>query len=122
MISTLDLIFTILILVISFSIFINLINDYRVLSTITKLFRRNIRTSRSRTLVITIPSLTFIHGLKILNVTTNQENVKTRIVQDHIIELADVEPDKELKITIEFLVTGRLGDYIVKKTITLTSE
>lgn len=122
MINTLDIIFTVLVLVISFSIFINLINDYRVLNTITKLFRKSIRISRSRTLTITIPSLALIHGLKILNITVNQRNVKARIVQDHTIELSNVEPNQDLKIVIEFSVTGRIGDYNVKRCITLSPE
>ncbi|ADN50286.1 hypothetical protein [Vulcanisaeta distributa] len=115
-----DLIISIIILIIGFSVFTALVNDYRIVVTTSRILRKKIKVSAFRELMLPIyPSL--IH-IRIVNVKPLMDNVDVEIHGNMIkvINKGNVINNSEIKILIEAVIVGRLGDYPVRGTITLS--
>ncbi|WP_054842147.1 hypothetical protein [Vulcanisaeta distributa] len=116
-----DLVISIIILIIGFSVFTALVNDYRIVVTASRILRKNIKVSVFRELMLPIyPSL--IH-IRIVNVKPLTEGIDVE-VHDNMIKVinkGNVISNSEIKILIEAVIIGRLGDYPVRGgTITLS--
>ena len=114
-----DLVISIVILILGFSVFTAVVNDYRLVTTASRLLRRKIRVSAFHELSIPIyPSLT---GLSIINVKALTEGVEVE-VQGRVIRVINngVVNNSEVKILVSTVITGRLGDYPVIGVITLS--
>ncbi len=115
-----DLIISIIVLIIGFSVFTALVNDYRIVVTTSRILRKKIKVSAFRELMLPIyPSL--IH-IRIVNVKPLTDNIDVEIHGNMIkvINKGNVISDSEIKILIEAVIMGRLGDYPVRGTITLS--
>lgn len=114
-----DLAVSIVILILGFSVFTALVNDYRLVTTASRLLRKKIRVSAFRELSIPIyPSLT---GLSIINARALAEGVEVE-VQGGVIRVINngVVSNSEIKILVSTVITGRLSDYPVMGVITLS--
>ena len=115
-----DLVISIIILIIGFSVFTALVNDYRVVVTTSRILRKKIKVSVFRELTLPIyPSL--IH-IRIVNVKPLTDNIDVEVHGNiiKVINKGNVIGNSEVKILIEAVITGRLGDYPVRGTIVLS--
>jgi len=114
-----DLITSILILILGFSMFTALVSDYRVVTTISRLVKKRIRVSAFRELVLPIyPSLL---RLEIIDVKPLTEGIDVE-VHGNTIKIINngIISNTDIKILINAVVIGRLGDYPVRGTIILS--
>jgi len=114
-----DLAVSIVILILGFSVFTALVNDYRLVTTASRLLRKKIRVSAFRELSIPIyPSLM---GISIINARALAEGVEVE-VQGGVIRVINngVVSNSEIKILVSTVITGRLSDYPVMGVITLS--
>ncbi|MCG2863053.1 MAG: hypothetical protein L7H10_02340 [Vulcanisaeta sp.] len=114
-----DLAVSIVILILGFSVFTALVNDYRLVTTASRLLRKKIRVSAFRELSIPIyPSLM---GISIINARALAEGVEVE-VQGGVIRVINngVVSNSEIRILVSTVITGRLGDYPVIGVITLS--
>lgn len=114
-----DLAVSIVILILGFSVFTALVNDYRLVTTASRLLRKKIRVSAFRELSIPIyPSLM---GISIINARALAEGVEVE-VQGGFIRVINngVVSNSEIKILVSTVITGRLSDYPVIGVITLS--
>jgi hypothetical protein len=114
-----DLAVSIVILILGFSVFTALVNDYRLVTTASRLLRKKIRVSAFRELSIPIyPSLM---GISIINARALAEGVEVE-VQGGFIRVINngVVSNSEIKILVSTVITGRLSDYPVMGVITLS--
>ena len=114
-----DLAVSIVILILGFSVFTALVNDYRLVTTASRLLRKKIRVSAFRELSIPIyPSLM---GISIINARALAEGVEVE-VQGGVIRVINngVASNSEIKILVSTVITGRLSDYPVMGVITLS--
>ena len=115
-----DLVVSIVILIIGFSMFTALVNDYRVIATISRILKKKIRVSAFRELTLPIyPSLVHV---RIVNVKPLSDNIDVEIHGNAIkvINKGSIISNSEIKILIEVVIVGRLGDYPVRGTIVLS--
>lgn len=115
-----DLVISIIILIIGFSVFTALVNDYRVVVTTSRILRKKIKVSVFRELTLPIyPSL--IH-IRIVNIKPLTDNIDVEVHGNiiKVINKGNVIGNSEVKILIEAVITGRLGDYPVRGTIVLS--
>ena len=115
-----DLVISIIILIIGFSVFTALVNDYRVVVTTSRILKKRIKVSVFRELTLPIyPSL--IH-VRIINIRPLADNIDVEVHGSTIkvINKGNVINNSEIKILIEAVIVGRLGDYPVKGTIVLS--
>ncbi|MGC8542931.1 MAG: hypothetical protein ACP5NQ_03230 [Vulcanisaeta sp.] len=114
-----DLITSIIILILGFSIFTALVSDYRVVTTVSRLIKKRIRVSAFRELVLPIyPSLL---RLEIIDVKPLTEGIDVE-VHGNTIKIINngIISNTDIKILINAVVIGRLGDYPVRGTIILS--
>ncbi len=114
-----DLITSIIILILGFSMFTALVSDYRVVTTISRLVKKRIRVSAFRELVLPIyPSLL---RLEIIDVKPLTEGIDVE-VHGNTIKIINngIISNTDIKILINAVVIGRLGDYPVRGTIILS--
>ena len=114
-----DLITSILMLILGFSMFTALVSDYRVVTTISRLVKKRIRVSAFRELVLPIyPSLL---RLEIIDVKPLTEGIDVE-VHGNTIKIINngIISNTDIKILINAVVIGRLGDYPVRGTIILS--
>ncbi|MGC9152336.1 MAG: hypothetical protein ACP5GY_01210 [Vulcanisaeta sp.] len=114
-----DLITSIIILILGFSIFTALVGDYRVVTTVSRLIKKRIRVSAFRELVLPIyPSLL---RLEIIDVKPLTEGIDVE-VHGNTIKIINngIISNTDIKILINAVVIGRLGDYPVRGTIILS--
>ncbi|GAB6947414.1 hypothetical protein JCM16161A_15440 [Vulcanisaeta sp. JCM 16161] len=107
-------------MIIGFSIFTALVNDYRIVVTTSRILKKRVKVSAFRELVLPIyPSL--IH-MRIVNVKSLTENIDVEVHGNTIkvINKGGIISDSEIKILIEAVIIGRLGDYPVRGTIVLS--
>ena len=115
-----DLVISIIILIIGFSVFTALVNDYRIVVTTSRILKKRIKVSVFRELALPIyPSL--IH-IRIINVKPLTDNIDVEVHGNmiRIINKGNVISNSEIKILIEAVIVGRLGDYPVRGTIVLS--
>ncbi|MGC9179450.1 MAG: hypothetical protein ACP5GZ_04470 [Vulcanisaeta sp.] len=109
-----DLIISIIILIIGFSIFTALVNDYRIIATISRILRKEIKVFAFRELMLPIyPSLVHIRIIDVKPLTDNID-VEVHGNMIRIINKEGIINNSEVKILVEAVVVGRLGDYPVK--------
>lgn len=114
-----DLAISIVILIFGFSIFTAVVNDYRMITTVSRLLRKRVRVSAFRELAIPIyPSLM---RLEVINVKSLTEGVDVEI-QGNTIKVINngIVSNTDIKILIDAVVVGRLGDYPVRGVIVLS--
>lgn len=115
-----DLIISIIILIIGFSVFTAMVNDYRIVVTASRILKKKVRVSTFHELMLPIyPSL--IH-IMIVNVKPLTDNIDVEVHGNmvRVINKGNVVNDTEIKILIEAVIIGRLGDYPVRGIITLS--
>lgn len=115
-----DLIVSIIILIIGFSMFTALVNDYRIIATISRILQKKIKVSVFRELMLPIyPSLVHIRVIDVKPLTDNVD-VEVQGNMIRIISKEGIINNSEVKILVEAVVVGRLGDYPVRGTIVLS--
>ena len=114
-----DLAISIVILIFGFSIFTAVVNDYRMVTTVSRLLRKRVRVSAFRELAI--PIYLSLMRLEIINVKPLTEGVNVEI-QGNAIKVINngIVSNTDIKILIDAVVVGRLGDYPVRGVIVLS--
>jgi len=110
-----DLVTAILILIMGFSLFTNLVSDYRTVSTVGKLMRKRIKVTQRTAMTIPIP---LSIGELVINNVEPQDDVKVS-VSNNIIRVENIVPNRDVKITAQVIVVGRVADYPVRGNIVL---
>ena len=115
-----DLAVSIIILILGFSVFTALVNDYRVVITVSRVIRKRVKVSAFRELVLPIyPSLMKI---EIINARSLTEGIDVEVHGNtiKIINNKGIIGDSDVRIIIDAVVTGRLGDYPVRGMVVLS--
>jgi hypothetical protein len=110
-----DLVTSILVLIVGFSLFTGLVADYRTVSTVSRLMRKRIKVNQRSSMVIPVPLS--IGELSISKVEPLDE-VKVS-VDNSMIKVDNITMNREIRITIHMTVVGRIGDYPVRGKIIL---
>ncbi len=110
---------SILILVLGFSLFTMVINDYRTVSTVSRIIRKRVKVAPFRE--VSIPMYPSLMRIEIISVKPLNEDIKAEVQDNTIRVYSDtVVSDKEVKVLIEALVVGRVGDYPVRGVLVLS--
>ncbi len=115
-----DLAVSIIILILGFSAFTALVNDYRVVITVSRVIRKRVKVSAFRELVLPIyPSLMKI---EIINARSLTEGIDVEVHGNtiKIINNKGIIGDSDVRIIIDVVITGRLGDYPVRGMVVLS--
>ncbi|BDR92059.1 hypothetical protein [Vulcanisaeta souniana] len=115
-----DLVVSIIILILGFSVFTALVNDYRVVITVSRVIRKKVKVSAFRELALPIyPSLMKI---EIINARSLTEGIDVEVHGNtiKIINNKGIIGDSDVRIIIDAVVTGRLGDYPVRGMVVLS--
>lgn len=114
-----DLVVSIIILVIGFSIFTALVSDYRMVVTVSRILRKRIKVSAFREL--TLPLYPSLINIRIVDVKPLTDNVDVE-VHGNMIKVINRSGtiDSEIRVLVEAVIIGRLGDYPVRGTIVLS--
>lgn len=114
----LDLLFSIAILSISFTIFTHLVHDYKVLITISKLVKKTLRTSFSKVIELYLPITILVKNIDIVDIRSEDVNLKFSIKNSKIVlELSTLKSIINLLVTLK--VYGKLDDYLLTRKVLL---
>ncbi|MFB6470863.1 MAG: hypothetical protein TU36_006495 [Vulcanisaeta sp. AZ3] len=114
-----DLVISILLLILGFSVFTALVNDYKIVVTVSRLIRKRIKVSTFHEL--SVPLYSSLIGLKILEVKPLNEGIDVEVHGNTIRVINNgVLTNTDIKILITVLIVGRLGDYPVMGMIVLS--
>ncbi len=115
-----DLVISIIVLIIGFSVFTALVNDYRIVATVSRILRKRIKVSAFRELALPLyPSLL---NIRIIDVKPLSDNIDVEVHGNmmKIINRGNVIENSEIRILVEAVIIGRLGDYPVRGVIVLS--
>lgn len=114
-----DLVTSVLILVLGFSLFTVVIDDYRTVSTVSRIIRKRVKVAPFRE--VSIPLYPSLLKIEILSARSLDDNVNVEVHGNTIRVYSNtVISDKEVKILINALVIGRVGDYPVRGVLVLS--
>ena len=116
MLTTLDILLTLSITIIGFTIFANLIYDYRLLLTISKIVKKSFKVRRGSKATLLIPLTPYVKGYTVKDIVVlNGENIVTNVKNGNISIQGVFNRNCTLSITIE--VYGRLSDYQLRRDV-----
>lgn len=114
-----DLVTSILVLILGFSLFTMVINDYRTVSTVSRIIKKKIKVAPFKE--VTIPIYPSVLKIEIISAKSLNEGVNVEVQGNTIRIYSDIViSDKEVKILIDALVIGRVGDYPVRGVLDLS--
>ncbi len=116
-----DVIFSIIVVSINLIMFIRLVNDYKLIFTVSKLLKKEYKVSPKRPLIISLGLNMFLSNYEITRVECLTGDVS--LIHDDTICIKDIQPDiytGKAYLFITVRVYGRLGIYEVTRRIILS--
>ncbi len=116
-----DVVFSIIVVSINLIMFIRLVNDYKLIFTVSKLLRKEYKVTPRRPLIIPLGLNMFLSNYEITKVECPTGEVS--LIHPDTLYIKDIQPDiytGKAYLYVSVRVYGRLGTYEITRRITLS--